>query len=215
MSSAGPGTSRWAFVALLTMTAIWGSTFFLIKDIVTRIPVPDLLALRFAIATIALTTMAAGRLKLSYPIVARGLALGLLYGTAQLLQTVGLAHTTASVSGFLTGLYVVATPMLAASILVDRRIFGSGGRRGHHGAADLGAGAGRAVSRCGDHGRGAGVGGRVRGRAGRRDDHRKDDHRWPGHRGGDVSGGAVAPTKSGTELRPRPGCTSILIFTSG
>src|SRR5215207_9578352 len=93
MSSAGPGTSRWAFVALLTMTAIWGSTFFLIKDIVTRIPVPDLLALRFAIATIALTTMAAGRLKLSYPIVARGLALGLLYGTAQLLQTVGLAHT--------------------------------------------------------------------------------------------------------------------------
>jgi drug/metabolite transporter (DMT)-like permease len=117
MSSAGPDTSRWAFAALLTMTAIWGSTFFLIKDIVTRIPVPDLLALRFAIATIALTTMAAGRLKLSYPIVARGLALGLLYGTAQLLQTVGLAHTTASVSGFLTGLYVVATPMLAASIL--------------------------------------------------------------------------------------------------
>src|SRR5215218_3750663 len=117
MSPAGLSSQRWPFAALLTMTAVWGSTFFLIKDIVTRIPVPDLLALRFAIATIALTTMAAGRLKLSYPTVARGLALGLLYGTAQLLQTVGLAHTTASVSGFLTGLYVVATPLMAAWIL--------------------------------------------------------------------------------------------------
>ena len=46
--------------------------------------------------------------------------LGLLYGTAQLLQTIGLAPTTASVSGFLTGLYVVATPLLAAWILQTR-----------------------------------------------------------------------------------------------
>ena len=35
---------RLATVALLAMTAIWGSTFFLIKDIVTRIEVADLLA---------------------------------------------------------------------------------------------------------------------------------------------------------------------------
>jgi drug/metabolite transporter (DMT)-like permease len=99
------------------MTAVWGSTFFLIKDIVTRIPVPDLLTVRFAIATIALATMAARHLKMSHRSLARGLMLGLLYGTAQLLQTVGLAHTSASVSGFLTGLYVVATPLLAAWIL--------------------------------------------------------------------------------------------------
>ena len=39
-------------LALLAMTAAWGSTFFLIKDVVTRIPVTDLLALRFAIATV-------------------------------------------------------------------------------------------------------------------------------------------------------------------
>jgi drug/metabolite transporter (DMT)-like permease len=117
MSPAGLGGQRWPFVALLTMTAVWGSTFFLIKDIVTRIPVPDLLTVRFAIATIALATMTAGRLKMSGRTLARGLMLGLLYGTAQLLQTVGLDHTAASVSGFLTGLYVVATPLLAAWIL--------------------------------------------------------------------------------------------------
>ncbi len=38
--------------------------------------------------------------------------LGLLYGIAQIVQTVGLQHTSATVSGFLTGLYVVLTPVL-------------------------------------------------------------------------------------------------------
>ena len=46
--------------------------------------------------------------------------LGLLYGAAQILQTAGLAHTTASVSGFVTGLYVVATPLLTAVVLRRR-----------------------------------------------------------------------------------------------
>jgi drug/metabolite transporter (DMT)-like permease len=39
------------------------------------------------------------------------------YGVAQLLQTAGLAHTAASVSGFVTGMYVVFTPLLAAVVL--------------------------------------------------------------------------------------------------
>jgi drug/metabolite transporter (DMT)-like permease len=46
--------------------------------------------------------------------------LGLLYGTAQILQTAGLAHTPASVSGFITGMYVVCTPLFAAVILRTR-----------------------------------------------------------------------------------------------
>ena len=46
--------------------------------------------------------------------------LGLLYGVAQILQTAGLAHTPASVSGFITGMYVVATPLLAAVLLRTR-----------------------------------------------------------------------------------------------
>src|SRR5215218_7735025 len=51
---------------------------------------------------------------------ASGVLLGLLYGVAQLLQTIGLAHTAASISGFLTGLYVVATPLLAGLILKSK-----------------------------------------------------------------------------------------------
>ena len=44
----------------------------------------------------------------------------MLYGVAQILQTAGLAHTAASVSGFITGLYVVATPLFAAVLLRQR-----------------------------------------------------------------------------------------------
>ena len=48
------------------------------------------------------------------------LVLGGLYGGAQLLKTIGLEHTSASVSGFLTGAYVVLTPLLAAGLLRER-----------------------------------------------------------------------------------------------
>ena len=109
-----------AVLALVLVTAIWGSTFFLIKEVVTRIPVADMLAVRFGLASLALAAMVGPRLRLSRKLLRHGCGLGLLYGIAQILQTVGLAHTSASVSGFITGLYVVATPLLAAAILRAR-----------------------------------------------------------------------------------------------
>lgn len=105
------------------MTAVWGSTFFMIKDLVTRIGVTDMLTVRFALASVVMLAVAGplragGRgLRMSRQTLTRGVLLGLLYGVAQILQTVGLAHTAASVSGFVTGLYVVITPLLAALIL--------------------------------------------------------------------------------------------------
>ena len=120
MPNHGRGREPVAVLALLAVTAIWGSTFFLIKDVVTRIPVADMLAVRFALASLALAVIVGPRLRLTRRILGQGSGLGLLYGTAQILQTVGLAHTSASVSGFLTGLYVVATPLLAAVILRAR-----------------------------------------------------------------------------------------------
>lgn len=113
-------TQALAFTALLGMTAAWGSTFFMIKDIVLRIPPTDLLAVRFAVASVALVLVAGRRLRMPRAILLRGVALGLLYGVAQILQTVGLAHTAASVSGFVTGLYVVITPLLGALVLHSR-----------------------------------------------------------------------------------------------
>lgn len=120
MPSAPSRSDLAPLVALLAMTAAWGSTFFLIKDLVTRLPVTDMLAVRFAIGSVALALFAGRRLRLSRRTLRGGLVLGLLYGVGQILQTVGLAHTAASVSGFLTGLYVVATPLLAALLLRSR-----------------------------------------------------------------------------------------------
>jgi drug/metabolite transporter (DMT)-like permease len=82
--------SRLAVAALLAVAAAWGSTL-------QRIDVADYLALRFAIAAIVLLAVhpaAVGRLRRLDR--RRGVALGVTYGVAQLPQTEGLRHTSAS-----------------------------------------------------------------------------------------------------------------------
>ena len=106
---------------LVLLTAVWGSTFFLIRDLVATVPPRDLLAVRFTIAAVLMLVLfgrhvrALGRREWLV-----GLGLGVVYGVAQLLQTVGLAHTDASVSGFITGTYVVLTPVFSAVLLRER-----------------------------------------------------------------------------------------------
>jgi drug/metabolite transporter (DMT)-like permease len=110
-----------ATLTLLAMTACWGSTFFLIHDLVDRVPAVDFLAVRFAIASLAMLVLAPRAVaRLTPELRGRAIVLGALYGVAQIFQTVGLAHTPASVSGFITGMYVVCTPLLAAAILHTR-----------------------------------------------------------------------------------------------
>ena len=114
-------TTLLAAAALLAIAACWGSTFFLIKDLLDRVPTLDFLAVRFSIAAVALLIVAPRALGRLSPVVRRhAVVLGVLYGIAQILQTAGLAHTPASISGFVTGLYVVFTPLLAAAILRTR-----------------------------------------------------------------------------------------------
>lgn len=114
-------TTLLAAAALLALAACWGSTFFLIKDLLDRVPTLDFLAVRFAIASVALLLVAPKALGRLSPVVRKhAVVLGVLYGLAQILQTAGLAHTPASISGFVTGLYVVCTPLLAAAILRTR-----------------------------------------------------------------------------------------------
>jgi drug/metabolite transporter (DMT)-like permease len=113
--------SRLATLLLVAVTAVWGSTFFLIRDLVAHVPSADFLAVRFAIAALAMALVFRRQtLALTRREVATGVGLGILYGLAQLLQTVGLEHTDASVSGFVTGTYVVLTPVLGAVLLRDR-----------------------------------------------------------------------------------------------
>jgi drug/metabolite transporter (DMT)-like permease len=110
-----------ATLALLSVTASWGSTFFLIKDLLERVPTLDFLAVRFTIAGLVMLLVAhRAVLALSRQAWQRAAVLGVVYGVAQILQTAGLAHTPASVSGFVTGMYVVFTPLLAAVLLRTR-----------------------------------------------------------------------------------------------
>ena len=108
-------------LGLLAMTAVWGSTFFMIKDVVARMPVADFLAVRFAVAALAMLALFPRHVwRLGRAGLARGLALGAIYGAGQLLQTRGLQLIAPSVSGFATGMYVVFTPLLATLLLRQR-----------------------------------------------------------------------------------------------
>ena len=90
-------TSWLAALALLTMAACWGSTFFLIKDLLDRVPTLDFLAVRFAIASAVLVLVAPKALgRLSPEVRNHAAVLGLLYGVAQILQTTGLVVCTAA-----------------------------------------------------------------------------------------------------------------------
>ncbi|WP_043695605.1 DMT family transporter [Luteibacter sp. 9133] len=110
-----------ATIGLLSVTAIWGSTFVLIKDVVGRMAVVDFLAVRFLLAAIVMLVLFARPVwRLGRAERRRGLALGVLYGFAQWLQTEGLALTSPSVSGFVTGMYVVLTPILALVLFRQR-----------------------------------------------------------------------------------------------
>lgn len=113
-----------ATASLVVVTAIWGSTFVVVKDAVERMPVMDFLAWRFGIAAIV---MAAARPR-SIRALDRsgrraGILLGIALGGGYVAQTYGLERTPASVSGFITGLFVVFTP-LCAGVLLRKRIDG-------------------------------------------------------------------------------------------
>lgn len=110
-----------ATIGLLVMTAVWGSTFVLIKDVVGRMPVADFLAVRFIVAAVAMFVLFHRHVaRLGRKQLLRGMALGALYGVGQLLQTWGLSLISPSVSGFVTGMYVVFTPILTTVLLRER-----------------------------------------------------------------------------------------------
>jgi drug/metabolite transporter (DMT)-like permease len=103
-----------ALAALIAVTVVWGVTFVQVKDAVEIYPLFAFLAVRFAIATVTLAVPAAGRIRgLGRSGVGAGALLGLLLAAGYALQTAGLERTTVSSTGFITGMYVVLTPVIA------------------------------------------------------------------------------------------------------
>ncbi len=108
-------------IALLSAAAVWGITFPLVKDALDDIGVFEFLAIRFAIATIVLSVIRprAAR-KVFRSSVRAGLIAGMLLALGHAFQTLGLERTLSTNAGFITGLYVVFTPLLAAVVLRRR-----------------------------------------------------------------------------------------------
>jgi drug/metabolite transporter (DMT)-like permease len=103
-----------ALLALVVVTAVWGVTFVQVKDALELYPLFAFLAVRFAIASVALAPVAAPRLRRAgwKPATLLGGLLALGYA----LQTAGLDRTSVSSTGFITGLYVVFTPLFAYAL---------------------------------------------------------------------------------------------------
>jgi drug/metabolite transporter (DMT)-like permease len=110
-----PETTRvLALALLLAVTAVWGVTFVQIKDALELYPLFAFLAVRFAIASAVLAPLAGRRFAtLSLDGWRAGAGLGVLLAAGYWLQTIGLERTTVSNAGFVTGLYVVFTPLFA------------------------------------------------------------------------------------------------------
>jgi drug/metabolite transporter (DMT)-like permease len=106
-----------ALAALVLVTVVWGLTFVQVKDAVDVYPLFAFLCLRFAIAALALAAPAATRVRAlgrGGTLAASGM--GLLLAAGYVLQTAGLERTTVSSAGFVTGMYVVLTPLIALAL---------------------------------------------------------------------------------------------------
>jgi drug/metabolite transporter (DMT)-like permease len=107
-------TRRGPLLALVGVTAIWGVTFVQVQDALALYPLFAFLSVRFAISTLALAPFAWRSLRaLPREGYIAGIGVGVLLAAAYGLQTAGLELTTVASTGFITGLYVVFTPLLA------------------------------------------------------------------------------------------------------
>ena len=107
--------------ALLLVSAAWGMAFVVMKDAIERQSVNSFLFTRFLVAVIAMFLLKPTVIQsINREVLRKGFIAGLFLAAGYILQTMGLALTGAAVTGFITGLYVVATPVLAALVLKVR-----------------------------------------------------------------------------------------------
>ena len=104
-------------LVLVGVTAVWGATYVVVQDVTTEMPVFAFLFWRFFLAGLALFLIRPNSLRILTPTDwRRALALGLLLSVGFGAQTIGLQYTSATIAGFITGMFVVFTPLLAALV---------------------------------------------------------------------------------------------------
>lgn len=111
-------------LALLAVACVWGWAFVVVADAIALYPMYAFLAWRFALAAVAFVVFYPRVLKKLSPANLRmGIIAGVLLAGGYILQTWGLdgaTKTTPARAAFITGLYVVITPLFQA-VLLRRR----------------------------------------------------------------------------------------------
>lgn len=109
-----PTSNPRAEAALITLAVIWGTSHVITKNILTAHTPFFYTGLRFGLAAIAFALFFAGHLRRSSSKeVRQGCWLGLCSFAGISFYTLGLVFTNVSKAGFITGLYLVFTPLLA------------------------------------------------------------------------------------------------------
>ena len=107
-----------AELGLVAIAAIWGLTFVMVQDAVAEIAVMTFLAYRFIPAALIVGLISWRSLRsLSAAGLKAGGLMGVFLTAGYMFQTFGLERTTASHAGFITGLFVVLTPVFGALFL--------------------------------------------------------------------------------------------------
>lgn len=105
--------TSWAAIAMISVAFAWGAAFVLMKDAIANQPFYDFLATRFTLAVLVMIAFRPKVLKsIDAKLLKHGVLLGILLSGGYITQTIGLELTTAAITGFITGLYVVLTPLL-------------------------------------------------------------------------------------------------------
>jgi drug/metabolite transporter (DMT)-like permease len=113
---------RAAELALVGIAAIWGLTFVMVQDAIEEIEPMTFLAYRFLPASVLVGLVFWQPLRRLPPAGWRaGVVMGVFLTAGYVAQTYGLEHTTASNAGFITGLFVVLTPLFG-SLLFDLEV---------------------------------------------------------------------------------------------
>jgi len=111
------------YLGLLATTAVWGGAFLVMKDSLVRQDVYSFLASRFILAAAFMFIYKPKSLSgLDRKFVKRAILIGLLLCSGFIFQTFGLTQTTVSNTGFITGIYLVFTPLISW-LLLKREIF--------------------------------------------------------------------------------------------
>lgn len=110
----------WATLLLIAVTFVWGFTFVTTQDLLKQMQAADIMVWRFGIAALVMFLINP-RAVLTLPRHHKkhGLYLGIALGIGYLFQLYGLSRTSATASGFITGLFVVLTPILAGILLKE------------------------------------------------------------------------------------------------